>query len=367
MDIKISNAISQIEQDYNVNVKETNNMSNDFYLKVIDISKNCELDKVVVSTENLGHAINNMAERYGVDIKPSTHNTLLTLGYERVSDSYYFVLERDITPSRSRSDDGYYLVTSNRRKDQLIEDYFIKDSVNLDMNITSILNSIEYIYPTYTRVQSKMVRMVLKDLLSKGVCNWGAFSILLLTKEEYTAFKSSCVDKDIPGFVSLIVEEKINTFGIRYKIPLNINTRSLLEMYLTDKDIYLSNSELENLIYNERLDTDKSYLRFNVCSTNGKVDSDSIIREINNVSSNSNYTTDVITSIEQYLNTKDIRTLSRVYTAIVFDNESSEKDEIIRDVAELVKAGKLARPYGGIINGVKETIAIIMADYLGGE
>lgn len=74
-----------------------------------------------------------------------------------------------------------------------------------------------------------------------------------------------------------------------------------------------------------------------------------------------------VMNLTEYLKTKDIKLLARVYTAMVFDNESSEKNEIIRDVAELVKAGKLARPYGGIINGVKETIAIIMADYLGGE
>lgn len=349
--------ISEIEKDYNSDINgpvEGNYKSR--YLRVISSNNNRELFKTIIKLDtDIVHHLRD----YGIRVTTGITQSLINLGYWKSSNGYEFVLEQNIIPSNTLGESKVYFIITNRRRNKLIDCYRIDSSLNVDMSVINILNTIDYICTG---------NEVVNQLLVNRVFNYKYFSIMLISEEDYNTIVPYLDRVEIPGYIRIKVREKINSGRSisEYVIPLNLDLFVIATGYLRELDIELTKDNFIYLVKNGLFNTDRHVLSFSIIDYGTYNNIRNIVKEINNPTSNTNYDAEEFNNLYDFLANKDIRQLSRIYTAIAFDNDSSDKTDLIKEVKSLVDDGIIDRPYGGLVNGIKETIAMIMAEYIGG-
>lgn len=151
--------ISEIEKDYNSDINwpvEGNYKSR--YLRVISSNNNRELFKTIIKLDtDIVHHLRD----YGIRVTTGITQSLINLGYWKSSNGYEFVLEQNITPSNTLGESKVYFIITNRRRNKLIDCYRIDSSLNVDMSVINILNTIDYICTGNEVVNQLLVNRVL--------------------------------------------------------------------------------------------------------------------------------------------------------------------------------------------------------------
>lgn len=350
MSIKKSTSFSNVGESYNL------------HLRVIDCQSKQELERIeLYKEEHMANTIESILNRYEVALSEPVAQAIIKLGYWVKPGCYEFVLEHTATPSTDSLSDCYYLVMTNRRKNAIVEEYCIGSHANIETKITEVISRIYYIWCRDDEVKTNNV---VDGLLTNGIFDFSYFSILLLNREEYDLFTSNTLRRETNGFVQLTVKHKLSPLDVKaeYIIPVNDDIFTLVMAYLNGLSINVTKANLITLYKTGSLSTGTHTLEFNLFDISAHHKSNTISSELEGLASNEKN----INNLYDFLANKDIRQLSRIYTAIVFDNDSSDKTDLIKEVKSLVDDGIIDRPYGGLVNGIKETIAMIMAEYIGG-
>lgn len=350
MSIKKSTSFSNVGESYIL------------HLRVIDCQSKQELEKIeICKEEHMANTIESILNRYEVALSEPVAQAIIKLGYWVKPGCYEFVLEHTATPSTDSLSDCYYLVMTNRRKNAIVEEYCIGSHANIETKITEVISRIYYIWSKDDAVKTDSI---IDELLTKGVFDFNYFSILLLNREEHASFTSNTLSREANGFVQLTVKHKLSPLDVKaeYIIPVNDDIFTLVMAYLNGISINVTKANLVTLYKVGLFSTGTHTLYFNLFDTSTYDKSKTISSELEGLASNEKN----INNLHDLLSSKDIRQLSRVYTAIAFDNDSSDKTDLIKEVKSLVDDGIIDRPYGGLVNGIKETIAMIMAEYIGG-